>query len=120
MTFDLLQFIYKGKVPELTLSEHTTDLLYIARKYSIRQLEEECCAHLSGCVTYVSVFETLEVASLYDLPALSLICWDYIQESTLEVLQYNINYIETEVLITILQNDHLNIPELALFKLVLQ
>ncbi|CAG7824979.1 unnamed protein product [Allacma fusca] len=113
----LLQFAYKNElaVGEVQLA---LDVLYAARKYSMRLLEDECFVYLCGNVSFDSVFAVKEAAEKYQLPALESICKEYIEDHSHDVLKFHYPYLNRDTLLQFIQNDRLNIKELDLFQII--
>jgi hypothetical protein len=113
----LLQFAYKNElaVGEVQLA---LDVLYAARKYSMRLLEDECFIYLCGNVSFDSVFAVKEAAEKYQLPTLESICKEYIEDHSYDVLKFHYPYLNRETLLQFIQNDRLNIKEMDLFQII--
>ena len=79
-----------------------------------------CLVTLSGGVCSDNVFEILQVAKMYDLPALETVCWEHIEEKTKEVMLLHLANLDFSMLSLILKNDKISISETDLFEMLIQ
>jgi len=115
----LLQYAYKSEVSGLR-TEIAPEILYVARKYAVKGLEDACLIHMSSNITNENVFDILECTKMYDLSALEADCWAFIEEHPKQVLNFHLERLELDMLLIILKNDRLKIVETDLFEIVLQ
>lgn len=95
-------------------------VLYVARKYAVKVLEDICAVTLSSSITPENVFDILHAASLHSMSILESECWAYIEDNTEAVLNCHLENIDLDMFSLILCNDRLNIKEVNLFEIVLR
>ncbi|CAL8143977.1 unnamed protein product [Orchesella dallaii] len=115
----LLQFIYKGVQPSLTVND-ALSLLYTSRKYAVRGLEDMCCVVLSSSIAADNVFDILYAATFYNLTALDYQCWEFMEGNPVEVLNSHLEYLTHETIGSLLKSDRLNASEAELFKIMMK
>jgi len=95
-------------------------VLYTARKYAVRGLENICTVTLSSSISPENVFEILQSASLHSIPLLEAECWEFLQNKSSSVLDCHLECLDHDMLALILKDDRLNIREVELFEFLLR
>ena len=114
---EMLRYMYSGEV-ELEES-NVMQVLYVAKKYILPSLAEECIDFLIGNLDVASVFCLLSYAEQYDEKRLVDRCWKLIDRETEEVVESEgFATIQRSLLEDIVKRDSLNIREVELFKAV--
>lgn len=123
---NLLQFLYGGlKVPSRLPTSNDPvpfilGVLYAARKYAVKGLEDVCAINLSSALNATNVFDILNFSNLHSMPVLDSECWEFIEQNTEAVLEQNVLNMDIDVLCIILKNEHLHIKEVKLFEFVMR
>lgn len=102
----------------IAIFDKPSEMLYIARKYYIQPLEDECCRQLREQIEPETAIEVMRIAHVYDLAQLLAATWDYITRNVGAVLQCCAASIERDLLVSILEQEKLNISEGTLFMVV--
>lgn len=121
-----LQFLYKGGFDKSSRLVSTCDvaftltLLYAARKYAVKGLEDLCAVSLSSALSAETVFDILNASNLHSMHVLDAECWEFIELNTDAVLELNLENMDLDVLTLILKNESLNTKEVKLFEFVMR
>ncbi|XP_078344026.1 BTB/POZ domain-containing protein 6-B-like [Oculina patagonica] len=114
---EMLRYMYSGQA-ELN-KNNVMQVLYVAKKYILPSLVDECIDFLEGSVNAENVFCILSHAQQYDEEDLVDECWKVIDRETENVMKSEgFATIERSVLGEIVKRDSLTIQEVALFKAV--
>ena len=114
---EMLRYMYSGVV-ELNES-NVMQVLYVAKKYILPSLAEECIDFLIRNLDVANVFCLLSCAEQYDEKCLVDRCWELIDRETEEVVKAEgFVTIERSLLEVIVKRDSVNISEIELFKAV--
>ena len=112
---EMLRYMYSGQV-ELN-GRNVMQVLYVAKKYILPSLAEDCIDFLIRNLDVGNVFCLLSCAELYDEKCLADRCWELIDRETEEVVkEEGFVTIERSLLEVIVQRDSLDISEVDLFK----
>lgn len=98
----------------------TLTLLYAARKYAVKGLEDLCAVSLSSALSAETVFDILNASNLHSMHVLDAECWEFIELNTDAVLELNLENMDLDVLTLILKNESLNTKEVKLFEFVMR
>ena len=114
---EMLRYVYSE---EVKLDEsNVMQVLYVAKKYILPSLADECMDFLQRNLDPTNVFCVLSHAKQYDESALVDRCWDVIDRKTEEVVKSEgFATIERSLLEAIVQRDELTISEIELFQAV--
>ena len=114
---EMLRYLYSE---EVKLNEsNVMQVLYVAKKYILPSLVDECIDFLQRNLDPSNVFCVLSHAKQYDESNLVDRCWEIIDRKTVEVVKSErFATIERNVLEAIVQRDQLTISEVELFKAV--
>ena len=114
---EMLRYMYSGKVE---LNENKVmQVLYVAKKYILPSLADECIKFLQENLNTGNVFCVLSHAQQYDEKILVEQCWEMIDKATEEVVKSEeFPKIERSLLEAVVMRDSLNITEVDLFKAV--
>ncbi|KAL9958787.1 hypothetical protein ACROYT_G035848 [Oculina patagonica] len=94
-------------------------VLYVAKKYIVKSLADECIKFLRGNLDPENVFSVLSHAQQYDEKILVDQCWEVIDRETGEAVKSEeFATIERSLLEEIVKRDSLTIKEVELFKAV--
>ena len=114
---EMLRYMYSEKT-ELNES-NVMQVLYVAKKYMVKSLAEECLTFLEDNLNAGNVFCVLSSARQYDETDLEAHCWEVIDRHTYGVVQSTgFAIIERCLLEEIVTRDSLTIREIELFKAV--
>ena len=114
---EMLRYMYGGKA-ELN-ENNVMQVLYVAKKYILPSLADECVRFLEEKVNTGNVFCVLSHAQQYDEKDLVDQCWEVIDRETEEVLKSEaFATIERSLLEAVVKRDTLTIREVELFKAV--
>ncbi|KAL9958707.1 hypothetical protein ACROYT_G035757 [Oculina patagonica] len=114
---EMLRYMYSGKA-ELNES-NVMQVLYVAKKYLVNSLVDDCIDFLEGIVNTENVFCILSHAQQYDDEDLVDECWKVIDIETEEAVKSEgFVTIKRSVLEEIVKRDSLTIQEVELFKAV--
>ena len=114
---EMLRFMYSDKV-ELNES-NVMQVLYVAEKYMVKSLVDECIHFLEQQLNAGNVLWVLSHARQYDKTDLVAHCWEEIDRDTHAVLKSaEFASIDRRVLEEIVTRDSLTISEIELFKAV--
>ncbi|CAD5218755.1 unnamed protein product [Bursaphelenchus okinawaensis] len=115
----MLQFMYTDDI-QLDM-DSVIHVLYCARKYAILNLERKCSDYLQEHLNLENAFAILSLAKLYDQSHLARVCFDLIDNETIEVLKTE-TFLELsqEILNDVFRRDTLRIMELELFNLAVK
>ena len=114
---ELLQFMYSDEVN--LNGSNVMGVLYLAKKYMVPSLAEQCIEYLEDDVDPTNVFSMLSTAQKYEGKKLVDRCWEVIDKQTEEVVKSDeFATIERSLLETIVERDCLTIDEIELFKAV--
>ena len=114
---EMLRYMYSGKAK---LNENNVmQVLYVAKKYILPSLGDECVLFLQDNLNTENVFCVLSHAQRYDEKVLVDQCWKMIDRETPEVMKSEeFVTIERSLLEEIVKRDTLTIIEVDLFKAV--
>ena len=114
---EMLRYMYSE---EVKLNENNvTQVLYVAKKYILPSLADECIDFLQRNLDPTNVFCVLSHAQQYDEKSLAGRCWDVIDRKTVEVVKSEgFATIKRSLLETIVKRDSLTIREVELFEAV--
>ena len=114
---EMLRYMYGGQA-ELNES-NVMPVLYVAKKYIVTSLADECIRFLQRNLDPENVFTVLPHAQQYDEKILLDQCWDLIDRETEEIVKSeDFATIEKSLLEEIVKRDTLTIKEVELFKAV--
>ena len=114
---EMLRYMYSEKV-ELNES-NVMRVLYVAKKYLVNSLADECIRLLRNKLDPANVFCVLPYAQQYGEQILLDQCWEMIDRSTEEALKSEeFGTIERPLLEALVKRDSLTISEVELFKAV--
>ena len=115
--FEMLRYLYSE---EVKLNEsNVMQVLYVAKKYILPSLAEECIDFLKRNLDLANVFCVLSHAQQYEETSLVDRCWQVIDRETEEAVQSEgFASIERPLLEAIVSRDSLTIREVELFKAV--
>ena len=114
---ELFRFIYSD---EANLKpDNVMQLMYLAKKYMLPSLADQCSDYLKENIDSSNVFHILPVAQKYEEKDLLEHCWKLIDKETEEAVRSDgFVTIERSVLEELVERDSLNIKEVELFKAV--
>ena len=114
---EMLRYLYSE---EVKLNEsNVMKVLYVAKKYILPSLADECIDFLQRYLDPLNVFCVLSHAQQYDEKILVDRCWEVIgRETEVAVKSDGFATIERSLLESIIKRDSLTIPEVDLFKAV--
>ena len=114
---ELLRFVYYDEV-KLTGS-NVIQVLYLANKYMIPSLSDECTKFLRQNLDANNVFSVLPGVLIYEEASLVKECWDMVDEHSEEAM-YSEAFLDIthEMLSSVLQRDTLSACEVDIFKAV--
>ncbi|XP_078365350.1 BTB/POZ domain-containing protein 6-like [Oculina patagonica] len=114
---ELLRYIYTDEV--CLNGNNVMQVLYLAEKYMIPSLANECAEYLGKNLDLSNVFCVFKHADQYEIKDLLCHCWDLIDMDTEEALKSNeFLSMERSFLNQLVERDSLNIREVELFKAV--
>ncbi|XP_078344862.1 BTB/POZ domain-containing protein 6-B-like [Oculina patagonica] len=114
---EMLRYTYSGKA-ELN-ENNVMQVLYVAKKYILPSLAEECIQFFQENVNAENVFWVLSHAQHYDEKVLEEQCWEMIDKATEEVVKSEgFTKINRSLLEAVVKRDSLTITEIELFKAV--
>ena len=114
---EMLRYMYCG---EAKLNENNVmQVLYVAKKYMVNSLAEECVLSLGKKLDPSNVFCVLSHAEQYDEKVLVDQCWEMIDRKIEEAVKFEgFTTIERSLLEAVVKRDTLAIQEIKLFKAV--
>ena len=114
---ELFRYMYSDKA---NLSEsNVMGVLYLAKKYMVPSLTEECSKYLLNNLNPSNVFSILPSAQKYEDKDLMERCWKLIDEKTKEAMNTDeFATIERSLLKEVIIRDTLSVDEIDLFKAV--
>ena len=114
---ELFRYMYSDKA---NLSgSNVMGVLYLAKKYMVPSLTEECSKYLLNNLNPSNVFSVLPSAQKYEDKDLMERCWKLIDEKTKEALNTDeFATIERSLLKEVIIRDNLSVDEIDLFKAV--
>ena len=114
---ELFRFMYSDEVN--LNADNVMQVLYLAKKYMIPSLTDECTEFLQENLDASNVFHVLPDAQKYEEKDLVDHCWKVIEEQTHEAVKSDdFMTIEKLVLEELVERDSLNVKEVELFKAV--
>ena len=114
---ELLRYIYTDEV--CLNGNNVMQVLYVAEKYMIPSLTNECTEYLGKNLDLSNVFPVLKHAQHYENKDLLFHCWDLIDKDTEEALKTDeFMSMERSFLNQLVERNTLNIREVELFKAV--
>ena len=114
---ELLRFVYYDEV-KLTGS-NVIRILYLAKKYIIPSLSDECTKFLRENLNATNVFTVLPRACIYEEATLIEECWEMVDENAEEAMNSEAFLdISHEMLCSFLERDTLTVREMDIFKAV--
>ena len=116
---ELLRYLYSD---EVNLSgSNVMEVLYLAKKYMVPSLAVKCTEYLQDHLDLSNVFNILQSARKYDEGQLVDRCWEVIDKETeASVKSDGFSMIDRPLLEELVERDTLEIPEVELFKGVVQ
>ena len=114
---ELLRFVYYDEV-KLTGS-NVIQILYLAKKYLIPSLSDECAKFLIENLSADNVFSVLPTAGIYEEASLIEKCWQMVDRNT-EDAMYSEAFLDIthEMLCSFLERDTLTAEEMDIFNAV--
>ena len=114
---ELFRFIYSG---EANLHpDNVMQVMYLAKKYMLPSLADQCSAFLQKNLDASNVFHVLPDAQKYEEKELIDYCWNVIERETEEAVKSDgFVTMERSVLEEIVEKDSLNIKEVELLKAI--
>ncbi|KAL9988190.1 hypothetical protein ACROYT_G002604 [Oculina patagonica] len=114
---ELLRYIYTGEV--CLNGNNVMQVLYLAEKYMIRSLTDECAEYIGKNLDISNVFCVVKHAKQYENRDILFYCWDLIDQEAEEALKLNefLN-MERSFLNQLVERNTLSIKEVELFKAV--
>ena len=115
---ELLRFVYYDEV-KLTGS-NVIQILYLAKKYLIPSLSDECTKFLRENLNATNVFTVLPRACIYEEVTLIEECWEMVDENTEREAMNSEAFLDIshEMLCSVLERDTLTAREVDIFKSV--
>ena len=114
---EMLRYMYSGKA-ELN-ENNVMQVLYVAKKYIVPSLADECIEFLEDSVNAENMFSIMSHAQQYDEKELVDKCWEVFDRETEKAVQSEgFATIERSLLEEIVKRDSLTIREEELFKAV--
>ena len=117
--FELFRYMYSD---EVNLSgNNVMEVLYLAKKYMVPSLAVKCTEYLQDNLDPSNVFSILPSAQRYEEKILVDQCWKVIDEQTEAAVKSDgFATIERTLLEVVVKRDTVNIPEVELFKGVVE
>ena len=114
---ELFRYMYSD---EVNLSgSNVLRVLYLAKKYMVPSLADQCMKYLQDHLDPSNVFSILSSAQKYEEKNLVDRCWKVIDEQTVEAVKSDgFATIERSLLEAVVERDTLNVKEVNLFKAV--
>ena len=114
---EMLRYLY---TKEVKLNENNVMLvLYVAKKYILKSLADECLDFLLRNLDVSNIFCILSHAKQFHEIYLADRCWEMIDRETVEVVKSDeFATLDRSLLEAMVKRDTLTIPELELFKAV--
>ena len=114
---EMLRYMYSGMV-ELN-ENNVMQVLYVAKKYILPSLADECIKFLQENLNTGNVFWVLSHAQQYEEKILVEQCWEMIDKATEQIVKSEeFPKIERSLLEAVVKRDSLTIREVDLFKAV--
>lgn len=114
---ELFRFIYSDEVN--LNADNVMQVLYLAKKYMLPSLVDQCTDFLGKNLDASSVFHVLPEAQTYEEKNLMDKCWEVIDEHGDEVMKSDaFTTIEKSLLEELVERESLNVTEVELFKAV--
>ena len=114
---ELFRFIYSDEVN--LNAENVMQVLYLAKKYMLPSLVDQCTDFLGKNLDASNVFHVLPEAQTYEEKNLVDKCWEVIDEHGDEVMKSDaFTTIEKSLLEELVERESLNVTEVELFKAV--
>ena len=114
---ELLRFLYYDDV--WLTGGNVIEVLYLAKKYMIPSLSDECSKFLQENLNTQNVFCVLPGVCIYDEAALVESCWEIVGENTEEALRTEAFLdISLELLVSVLERGTLIVKEVEVFRAV--
>uniref|UniRef100_A0A914CAI4 BTB/POZ domain-containing protein n=1 Tax=Acrobeloides nanus TaxID=290746 RepID=A0A914CAI4_9BILA len=123
-----LNFLYsENEIPELSGAFNTSkidlalNLLYIAKKYLVKKLEDQCKSYLTNRINLMTIFPIFEHALLFNCDEMINACKDYLMKKECEPAFRSKAFCEIsrKSLISLLELDCLGVDEFSLYGYVL-
>ena len=115
---EMLRYMYSEQSKFISES-NVMQVLYVAKKYMVKSLVEECMNFLEESVNAENVFSILSFSQQYDEKDLVDKCWEVIDRDTENVVKSEgFATIERSLLEAVVRRDTLTIREEILFKAV--
>jgi hypothetical protein len=116
---EFLWFLYTDNC--ILTETNVVPLLYLAKKYMVGTLTEMCVNDLCRKINAENVFTILNNAICFDEQELQTACWYFIERYASDVVSAeSFNNITLGTLMTLLNRDKLDIPEVKLFQAVVK
>ena len=113
-----LRYIYSGDITIINFN-HACDVGYIAKKYMVPVLLHLCCKYMALNVRSETTWNAFELGNLYEDESLKFRSMNFIRCKTEDALaDPSFVNISKVTLVTLLQEEKLNISELGLFNAV--
>ena len=114
---ELFRYMYSDEV--ILSGSNVMGVLYLAKKYMVPSLADECAEYLLDNLDASNVFGILPQAQQYEEKILVDQCWKVIDQQTEEAVKSDGFWtIERSLLEAVVERDTLNIQEIELFKAV--
>jgi len=114
---EMLRYMYSDEV--ILSGSNVMGVLYLAKKYMVPSLADECTQYLQGHLDSSNVFSILPSAQKFEDTKLVDRCWTVIDEETSEAVKSDGFWtIERSLLEVVVERDTLTIKEIELFKAV--
>ncbi|KAL9980018.1 hypothetical protein ACROYT_G008549 [Oculina patagonica] len=114
---ELFRYMYSDEV--ILSGNNVMGVLYLAKKYVVPSLADECTKYLQDNLDPSNVFSILPPAQKYDEKELVERCWKVIDKQTEEAVKSDgFATIERSLLEAVVKRETLNIKEVNLFKAV--
>ena len=114
---ELLRFVYYDEV--MLTGSNVIQILYLAKKYLIPSLSDECTKFLLKFLSADNVFSVLPTAGVYEEASLVEKCWEMVDESTKEAMNSEAFLdITHDMLCSFLERDTLTVREVDIFQAV--
>ena len=116
----LLEFLRYSYSDEVNLTgSNVMHVLYLAKKYMVPSLAEECSEYLRENLSAANVFSILPHAQKFEDKDLEDRCWDVIEENTEEaVTSDDFVTLERSLIESVVKRERLTVKEVDLFKAV--
>ncbi|KAG5670996.1 hypothetical protein PVAND_001221 [Polypedilum vanderplanki] len=83
---ELLRFMYTGQVEKI--DEYARDLLYVAHKYNVKELKQQCISILVQKIKFSNIFDILSLAEKCSAQRLIYECLQFIVKNYLNIITH--------------------------------